>query len=481
MSSTGSSRPGSTLRATTRCGRTSRAGRARRSSTASERMAEVAGKARQWTPSTPNIAGRRRGYELACYGLQSRRQSDGDERARPRRGRCGPRTRHARRLRPAVRRADRERRATRSTIARTRSAWRRKRATSGSRNRLRSICRREADHRAEFARVESNPASALANGDFRWRQQGGRDLALYALERAARTDAASVRAAWVKQRVWLPLADRLYGNARIAFHAARQLNPQASDWYREADGAVPLSETQRGWRVRAGLRAGAWPDVLARSTACRRLTSRTAWRYWKARALAVAGRIPTKRPPSTPRSPPNSTSTGCLRPRRWASVSSRRARRRARCRGAVGVRRARRRARAVKLVELDMRSESRREWLYSVRGRADEASACSRPTMRAGGPLRPCDQHRRPNVGAARFRLRYLMPFREHFTPRPASRTSTRRCCSASRGRNRGSRRTSCPSAGAVGLMQLMPPTARWVAKQLNRADYRPSEIATSG
>jgi soluble lytic murein transglycosylase len=36
-------------------------------------------------------------------------------------------------------------------------------------------------------------------------------------------------------------------------------------------------------------------------------------------------------------------------------------------------------------------------------------------------------------------------------------------------------------SAGAVGLMQLMPPTAQWVAKQLNRADFRPSQIADAG
>jgi soluble lytic murein transglycosylase len=32
-------------------------------------------------------------------------------------------------------------------------------------------------------------------------------------------------------------------------------------------------------------------------------------------------------------------------------------------------------------------------------------------------------------------------------------------------------------SAGAVGLMQLMPATAQWVAKQSGRTDYRPARI----
>ncbi len=142
----------------------------------------------------------------------------------------------------------------------------------------------------ELMQVERDPARALSKGDFRWNRAGGRELALFALERAARRDAAAVRAAWEKQRRHLPEADRLYGNGRIAYHAARQLLPQAAQWYREADGAA-LTEQQHAWRVRAALRVGAWPDVLAAIDAMpTSLTDDPAWRYWKARALAATGR-----------------------------------------------------------------------------------------------------------------------------------------------------------------------------------------------
>jgi soluble lytic murein transglycosylase len=121
----------------------------------------------------------------------------------------------------------------------------------------------------EFAHVERNPSLALAKGDFRWKQQSGRDLALYALERAARTDAAGARAAWVRQRSNLPVADRLYGNARIAYHASRQLNPLAVEWFREAEGARCPMRSARGGSARRFVPARG-PTCSRRSRSCPR-------------------------------------------------------------------------------------------------------------------------------------------------------------------------------------------------------------------
>src|SRR5207253_8285724 len=62
---------------------------------------------------------------------------------------------------------------------------------------------------ADFAAVERDPARALAKGAFAWKTPAGQDLALYALERAARKDADAAHASWVKWRDRLPKATRL--------------------------------------------------------------------------------------------------------------------------------------------------------------------------------------------------------------------------------------------------------------------------------
>jgi len=330
----------------------------------------------------------------------------------------------------------------------------------------------------EFIQVERDPARALAKGEFAWKREGGRELALYALERAARKDAVGVRAAWEKQRGRLPQAERLYGNARIAFHAARALNPQANEWFREAAGA-PLSNEQQAWRVRAALRAGAWPDVESAIDAMPPpLAQEPAWRYWKARALGVTGH-------SVEANAIYATLArdfdfyGVLaaealgqRPEPVASPEEHDVAALSAFAVQAGVRR------AVKLVEMDMRAESRREWLYVVRGRDDEALLVAADFARRAGLFdRAINTAERTSVRHD-FALRYLMPFREHFA-QAAREQDVDEALLLSLARQESRFVPDIVSAaGAVGLMQLMPPTARWVAKQMGRADYQPALIS---
>jgi soluble lytic murein transglycosylase len=331
---------------------------------------------------------------------------------------------------------------------------------------------------SEMAAVIRDPSGALAKGAFVWTTAGGRDLALVALERAARSDAGAARGAWVKWRDRLPEADRRYGNARLAFHAARQLHPQANDWFREA-GDERLSADAQAWRVRAALRALAWGDVLAAIDAMPEAQrDEAAWRYWRARALVAKGRRDEGKailavlanetnfygmlafeaagqrfvvPASAPIEP--------------APAAARAFAERADVK------------RVVKLVELDMRPESVREWAYAVRGSSDEALLLAADYARRAGLYDRAINTAERTQSRHDFALRYLAPYRSEFdAAAKAHDIDVTMLYGIARQESRFIP-DIVSSAGAVGLMQLMPGTARWVAKQLNRTDYQPAKI----
>jgi soluble lytic murein transglycosylase len=335
----------------------------------------------------------------------------------------------------------------------------------------------------DLARADRDGARVLALGDFDARKPAGRDLALYALERAARSDAAAVRASWVRERASLPEADRRYGNARLAYHAARQLVPEANDWYREAAG-VDLDEAQHEWRVRAALRAGAWADVLAAIDAMpTALAQERAWRYWRARALAVAGRADEAKAIYAALAPANrfygllarealgrasvpdaaGNASAAVPPPADSAISAFAAQQ--------GVRR------AVKLAGLGMKVESLREWTYALRGRDDDGLLVAAEYARRQQLYDRAINTAERTLERHDFSMRYLMPYREYFA---AAARANEIDESILLGIARQESRFSADivsSAGAVGLMQLMPPTARWVARRMGRDDYRPSRI----
>jgi soluble lytic murein transglycosylase len=328
----------------------------------------------------------------------------------------------------------------------------------------------------DFKRIDAKPAAELALGAFR-KSHDGRELALYALERAARSDPEAARAAWLKHRDKLGPGERAWGNARLAFHASRQLAPWANDAWRE-----PLPEAMtadmRAWRVRAALRAKAWPDVLAAIDALPRATADEAtWRYWRARALAATARNGEARAIYAALAVEHDyhgllaaeTLGMCVDPQSepvradlaWQAGFAAR----------DDVRR------AVKLAQLDLRAESQREWLAIVRGFGDDALNQAAIYAASQGMNDRAINTANRTRERHDYALRYPVPYKPQFE-------AAARDVGVDEALLRGIARQESrfvpeivSSAGAVGLMQLMPGTARWVAKQAGRADYTPARI----
>lgn len=332
----------------------------------------------------------------------------------------------------------------------------------------------------EFQRIDRSARDALGKGKFRWNTRAGRELALYALDRFAQSDAAAAHEPWVKLRSRLPEADRRYGNLIVAYLGARQLVPAATDWYREAQGAS-MNEAQRAWRVRAALRAGAWDEV---ARAIEAMPSDEAldpaWRYWKARALAAAGDdedatrlyggLATEpsfygllaaealgasvMPISEPLTP---------EPAALAAFAAR---------DAV--------QRVVKLSALDLRQEARDEWIAVVRGQDDAGLLLAATFAQSNGlydrSINTAERTRRRHD----FALRYPTPFEVEIAA--AARDNGLDPAFVYGLVRQESRFVSniVSAAGAVGLMQLMPPTARWVARRTG-AEKRSAPLDNPG
>ena len=417
--------------------------------------------------------------ELACYGIQYRRQRDGDAAladARPLwfSGQATPDACEAL-FAALIARGD-------LTVADRVARFRL--ASEAGNVRVAHAIANELPAGDRITERDFFPANkdfqrALTAGTFAWNTGAGRELFLYAFERVARTDAAAARPAWVKWRDKLPEADRRYGNARLAYHAARQLNPSANDWFRDA-GDAPLPPELQAWRVRAALRAQAWGDVLAAIDAMTEAQRQeSAWRYWKGRALAAKGRAPEAnvlyeslaaetnfygvlatealgRSFVPPKSEPLLSTTEAL--------------------NAFGSRPAV--MRAVKLAHLDLKAESQREWLFVVRGQPDDVLLLAADYARRVALYDRAVNTAERTTARHDYALRYLAPFRNEFDAASRSRDVD---VSLLYGIARQESRFSpdiVSSAGAVGLMQLMPGTARWVAKQLGRSDFRAAAIA---
>jgi soluble lytic murein transglycosylase len=323
------------------------------------------------------------------------------------------------------------------------------------------------------------PKKLLASPPKGLERRATREMVVFAVVRLARTEpdaAAEVVRGSLGTR--LPEEDVKYLWGRLAYEGARRLFPEAHRWYALADPAA-LNDEQLAWKARAALRAADWQavrDAVDRMSVSARQDA--AWTYWYGRALGAQGVADGARAYYLRISgQPNfygllaaeemGAMAGIPEPFHEASEREVEA-----ARLNPGL------ARALALYRLELRTEATREWVFTIRGMDDAqliaASELARRSAIFDRAINTADR----TAHQHNYKLRYFAPFKDVFDAQARSlgleeawvlglvRQESRFIVDAK------------STAGARGLMQLMPATARWVAKRNGMSDFNMQRVA---
>ncbi len=277
---------------------------------------------------------------------------------------------------------------------------------------------------------------------------------------------------------------------RIGHIAAVKLMPEAVDWYRHGGARVGAgAETARAdevleWQVRAALRASDWSMV--RNTIERMpvsLADEPTWIYWLGRALAATGdgeaaerqfaRIATRLDFYGKLAAEEIGRPIVLPPRAPAVTVEELAPMEAN----AGLRR------ALKFYALGLRPEGHREWNWQI-GVANEGERMTDRQMlaaaefaRRNGVLDRMISTSERTREEFDFTQRFPAPYRQALEAHSrAAGLEPTWVYGLIRQESRFVEDIRS-SAGASGLMQLMPATARWVARKVGMTDYSFSRV----
>ncbi len=302
--------------------------------------------------------------------------------------------------------------------------------------------------------------------------RAGRELAAFAIARLAANDPRQAADELERLKNRLQDGERQWAWSQIGLQAAKKHLPEAVDWYARA-GKAPLSDEGHQWKVRAALRAQEWGIVHDSIQAMpAELAARPEWTYWLGRALQAGGRTSDAdaqfgkiagQPNFYGNLADEELGRTVLPPPKAASVTSEEQRA---ARDNPGIRR------ALAFFRNDMRTEAVREWNWALRGMDDRqllaAADLARRNQIWDRAINTADRTKNEHD----YTLRFLAPYSE--TVRPAAQNQSLDDAWVYGLMRQESRfiTNAKSNVGASGLMQLMPATAKWVAKKIGLRDF---------
>lgn len=322
------------------------------------------------------------------------------------------------------------------------------------------------------------PEALLGSDNAALRTTDGMELSFIALASLARTDLAqAANLLDGRFKTIIPPSDQQVLWAHFAMRGARRHLPESTAWF--ARGAhAKISGDELAWRVRIALRDENWPEVAsAIDSMTEAKRNESSWTYWRGRALSqtggkerarelfekIAGRhdfygilaaeelgLPLQMPAQT--APSTKEELACVS-------------------GRPGIQR------ALALYRLNLRTEAAREWRWCVRSMSDRQILAAAELARLNGIWDRSVWTAEMTSAEHSFALRYPNPYKEILQRYAASRRLDEAIVAGLVRQESMFIANARSSAGATGLMQLMPATARLVAKKIGLTNFHHSRL----
>ena len=298
------------------------------------------------------------------------------------------------------------------------------------------------------------------------------EAAADAMEKRWSTHLSSEQRSSVWGVIGKQIAQRLTGDANAAFAKAKDSE---------------LSDEHLGWKVRAALRQAQWSTVLSATQAMSpeaRLD--TTWVYWQARALLQLAKTDAERAEATRLMGSIASVRGFYEQLALEELGQRittppkpmplSAEEKTSARSNIGL------SRGLTAIALGLRTEGVREWNYSVN--LHQKGGMNDRELLAAADL-ACQHEVWDRCINTSERTKTLVDFEQRF-PMPHKKAVVQRATQIGLdpayvyGLIRQESRfimDARSGVGASGLMQVMPPTAKWTAKKIGMVDFKPHQI----
>ncbi|MDD5329356.1 MAG: transglycosylase SLT domain-containing protein [Sulfuricella sp.] len=329
----------------------------------------------------------------------------------------------------------------------------------------------------ELDRAAENPTAFLDKLPVDLDTRAGRELTLFALYRLSRSQLQQAASYWNELRSRFGAEDQAYAWGQLAFHAARKHDPDALAWYAKAAGAR-LSDLQLAWKVRAALRERSWPEV---QTAIAALSAaeqnQSAWRYWKARALKAQGQTVAGNAILAPLSK-EFNFYGQLAAEELGVAAGNPSESYKPTQDEIkAMEKTPAIRRALALYEIGLRYEANREWGWAVRGLDDRSLLAAAEVAQRHAWYDRAIYTAEKTAQLHDFSLRFPAPHRDVMQEQARQAGLDEAWVYGLIRQESRFVQQARSGVGASGLMQLMPGTARWVAKRLGLKHFRQSLV----